>query len=87
MLSRNIIELFWEEMIYDEMYQNQLEGIEIDKITKFIWCTRDGLHKIEARYWRYFRIYSHNLGPIKELAPRIVNLNIDEFNMGFDGRL
>ena len=28
-------------------------------------------------------MHSHSLGPIKE---RIVNLNIDEFNMGCDGR-
>ena len=45
------------------------------------------IKKIEARYWRYFGVHSHNLGPIKESAPRIVNLNIDEFNIGFDSRL
>ncbi len=39
-----------------------------------------------TQYWRYFGVHSYSLGPIKESAPRIVNLNIDEFNMGFDGR-
>ena len=45
---------------------------------------RDGLQEIEAQYWRYFSVHSHILVLIKESAPRIVILDIDEFNMGFD---
>jgi len=41
---------------------------------------REGLLEIEFENWRYFGVHSHNLGPIKKSHPRIVNLNIDEFD-------
>ena len=42
---------------------------------------REGLHQSLTQYWRYFSVPSYKLGLIKESPPRIVNLNIDEFNM------
>ena len=42
---------------------------------------REGLQQKITGYWRYFGVHSHDLGPIKKSSPRVVNLNIDEFNI------
>jgi hypothetical protein len=50
-----------------------------------IWLViRDGLHEIEAQYWRYFGVLATYQSRLRS-QPRVVTLDIDEFNMGFDG--
>ena len=58
-----------------------------DIVKSQIIVYRDLSHKNMTQYWRYFGAHSHRLPLIKKQSPRIVNLHIDEFNMGFDGRL